>query len=152
VMMSKKKAHIILILCDILAALLFWLGYEIVNGVATSIVNYADSIEFNSRVGFLFIGVGLPIAHLFVILSYFFPKVIERKNVLFNYSFFILLIVLLASGFFTSARVRTYVERAGYLRCPQAEHQLSFSTGFVYTKDDAICSRLIEEESKPRRY
>jgi Ni,Fe-hydrogenase I cytochrome b subunit len=68
---------------------------------------------------------------------------------LFNWSALILLIVLFASGFFISARMQTYAERKGYLRCPQADRQLSFSTGLVYTKDAPICRRLVEEKRKP---
>ncbi len=150
--MSKKKAHILMILFDILAMLIFWMGYDIVHRIVAGIANSADSIEFNNRVGFLFLGVAFPITHLVAIYEYCWPKVVERKTALFNYLFFILLIVLFASAFFISARVRTYVEYAGYQRCPQADHQLSFSTGLVYTKDDTVCSRLIEEKRKPRRY
>jgi hypothetical protein len=132
--------------------LIFWMGCDIVHGIVTGIANSADSIEFNNRVGFLFLGIALPITHLLAIYEHFWPKVIEKKAILFNWSIFILLIVLFASGFFISSRVRTYIERAGYMRCPQADHRLSFSTGLVYTKDAAICSRLIEEKRKQRRY
>ena len=150
--MSKNKAHIVLIFLDVLVVLLIWMGYEIVKGVVTGISNYADSVEFNSRVGFLFIGVGLPITHLLVILSYFWPKVVERKSILFNYLFFVLLIVLFASAFLITSRVQTYAEQAGYLRCPEADHRLTFSTGLVYTKNEAVCSRLIDEKRTSRRY
>jgi len=137
---------------DILFILLFWMGYDIVNRIAADIAHSANSVEFNNRVGFLFVGVGIPVAHLFAIYEYFWPNVVARRNALFNYMFLILLIVLFVCGFFISARVQAYVARAGYLHCPQADRQLSFSTGLVYTKDDAICSQLIEEKRKPRRY
>jgi hypothetical protein len=152
VMMSKKKAHVLLILLDIFSISGLWMGYDLINQVVVNITHAADSVEFNNRIGFLCFGVALPITHLFLIYEYFWPKVVKKKTILFNWSFFILLIVLFASGFFISSRVRTYVERAGYMRCPQADHRLSFSTGLVYTKDAAICSRLIEEKRKPRRY
>lgn len=149
--MSKKKAHILMILFDMLAILIFWMGYDIVSKIVTGITNSADSVEFNNRVGFLFVGVALPITHLVAVYEYFWPKVVERKIALFNYLFFVLIIVLFAIGFYISARVQTYVERAGYLRCPHADHQLTFSTGLVYTKDEAICYRMVAEKSKPRR-
>ncbi|MEJ2158687.1 MAG: hypothetical protein P8X96_25450 [Desulfobacteraceae bacterium] len=119
---------------------------------AGGILHDADSIEFNNRVGFLFIGVGLPIAHLFSIFSNFYPKVVERKSALFNYSFFILLIVLMASAFLIAARVQAFVEQTGYLRCAEADHQLTFSTGLVYTRNDGICGQLIEEKFTSQRY
>lgn len=150
--MSKKKALILFILFDILAMLVFWIGYNEINQVITNIAHSADSVEFNHRVGFFFIGVLVPMAHLLGICEYFWPKVVKKRTVLFNWSALILLIVLFASGFFISARVRTYVERAGYLHCSQADNSMTFSVYLVYTKNDIVCSQLIEEKRKPRRY
>jgi len=151
-MMSKKKAHIFLIFFDIFSVICLWAGYKLINQVFVDIAHSAGAIEFNNRVGFFCFGALMPLVHLFAIYEYFWPKTIEKRMALFNWSAFVLLIVLFASSFFISARVRTYVERAGYLHCTQADRQLSFSTGFVYTKDETICSQLIEEKRKPRRY
>ena len=148
-MMSKKKAHIILILFDIFSIGCLWAGYKLINQVVIEITHSANAIEFNNRIGFFCFGVLMPIVHLFAIYEYFYPKTVEKKIALFNWSALILLIVLFASGFFISARMQTYAERKGYLRCPQADRQLSFSTGLVYTKDAAICRRLVEEKRKP---
>jgi hypothetical protein len=123
----------------------------LINQVVIDIADSANAIEFNNRVGFFCFGVLMPMAHLFAIYEYFFPKTVAKRMALFNWSAFILLIVLFACGFCISAGVQTYVERAGYLRCPQADRQLSFSTGLAYTKDDATCGRLVEEKRKPRR-
>lgn len=151
-MMSKKKAHVLLVILDIFSIIGLWMGYNLINHVVVDITHSTDTVELNNRIGFLCFGVALPIIHLFSIYEYFWPKVVKKKAILLNWSIFILLIALFASGFFISARVRTYVEYAGYQRCPQADHQLSFSTGLVYTKDAAVCSRLVEEKRKPRRY
>ena len=150
-MMSKKKAHAVLVLLDIFSIISLWLGYHRINQVVVGITHSADFVEFNNRVGFLFIGAALPMVHLFAIFEYFWPKIIEKRMVLFNWSVVILLIILISGALFVPTRMQTYVERAGYLRCSQADHQLSFSTGLVYTKNDAVCSRLIEEKSKSRR-
>jgi len=149
---EQKKAQVIILFGDILALLIFWIGYNEINQVVAGVAHYADSVEFNNRVGFFFIGVGLPITHLYAIYENYWPKVAKKKNALFNYLFLILIIVLFASGFFVSARVQTYVVRAGYLHCHQADESMSFSAYLVYTKDDAICGQLIEEKRKPRRY
>ena len=50
--MSKKKALILFILFDILAMLVFWIGYKEINQVVAGIAHFADSVEFNHRVGF----------------------------------------------------------------------------------------------------
>lgn len=150
--MSKKKALILFILFDILAMLVFWIGYNEINQVIANIAHCADSVEFNHRVGFFFIGVLVPMAHLLGICEYFWPKVVQKRMAWFNWSALILLIVLFASGFFISARVQTYVERAGYLHCSQADNSMTFSVYLVYTKNDIVCNQLIEEKRKPRRY
>jgi hypothetical protein len=151
-MMSKKKAHVVIVFIDLLAMLIFWIGYNEINRVVVDIAHTADSVEFNNKVGLFFIGVGIPIIHLFIIYEHFWPKVVKRRIAWFNLFGIILLIFLFASAFFISARVRTYVERSGYLHCSPADHDMSFSIYLNYTKNDAICSRLIEEKSKPRRY
>lgn len=150
--MSKPKAHILLVLFDIFSIICLWAGYKLINQVVIDIAHSADAIELNNRVGFFCFGVLIPMVHLFAVYEYFWPKVVEKRMAHFNWSAVILLIVLFASGFFISGCVQTYVAQAGYLRCPQADRQLSFSTGLVYTKDDVICSRLIEEKRKLRRY
>lgn len=150
--MSKKKAHFAILLIDLLALLIFWIGYNEINQVVIDIAHSADSVEFNNKVGLYFVGVGIPIVHLFTIYEYFWPKIVKRRMAWFNLSGIILLIVLFASAFFISVRVRTYVERAGYLHCRPADHDMSFSTYLNYTKNDDTCSQLIEEKRKPRRY
>jgi hypothetical protein len=150
-MMSKRKAHFFMILFDLLALSIFWLGYDEINHVVIDIAHSADSVEFNNRVGFFFIGVLMPMAHLFAIYEYFWPKSVKKRMALFNWSAVILLIVLFASAFFISARLGTYVEQAGYLYCHPADKSMTFCTYLVYTKNEATCRRLVEEKRKPRR-
>ena len=113
--MSKKKAHIFLLLIDIFSIIGLWAGYNEINQVVIDIAHSADAVEFNNRVGFFCFAVLMPMVHLFAIYEYFWPKVIEKRMAWFNWLAFILLIVLFASSFFISARVRAYVERAGYM-------------------------------------
>ena len=150
--MSKKKAHFVILFIDLLALLIFWIGYNEINQVVIDIAHSADLVEFNNKIGLYFIGVGIPIVHLFTIYEYFWPQIVKRRMAWFNLSGIILLIFLFASGFFISARVRTYVERAGYLHCSQADNSMTFSVYLVYTKNDIVCNQLIEEKRKPRRY
>lgn len=150
--MSKKKAHFVILFIDLLALLIFWTGYHEINQVVVDIAHSADSVEFNNKVGLYFVGVGIPTVHLFAIYEYFWPQVVKKRMAWFNLSGIILLIVLFASAFFISVRVRTYVERAGYLHCRTADHDMSFSTYLNYTKNETTCSQLIEEKRKPRRY
>ncbi len=145
--MSKKKALILFTFCDLLALLALWLGYDVINNVVGGIANSADMVGFNNRVGFLVFGVSLPIVHIFAICDYlFFQKIFAKKAAWVNGAFIILGIVFFASAIFISAYMRTYVERAGYLRCPEADKRMTFSTYLMYTKNYEICSRLVEEK------
>ncbi len=151
--MSKTKAHIIILLADIIALFCFWMGYDEINQVLVGIANSANTVEFMNRVGFLWLGPVIPATHLFILgYNKWWHKKLEQKTRLLNWSFIILGVVLFVSAFFVSARLQAHIERAGYLHCSQVDHKLSFSTGFVYTKDAAICDQLIEEKRKQRRY
>jgi hypothetical protein len=150
--MSKRKAHTVILFIDLLAMLIIWIGYNEINQVVVDIAHSVDSVEFNNKVGLFFIGIGIPIIHLFIIYEHFWPQVVKKRMIWFNFSGIFLLIVLIASAFFVSARMRTYVEQAGYLHCSPADDDMSFTTYLNYTKDDAICSRLIEEKRNARRY
>jgi hypothetical protein len=79
-MMSKRKAHLILILFDMLAILVSWVGYSEISQVVGGIAHSAESVEFNNRVGFFFIGVVVPMAHLLALYEYLWPKVVEKKR------------------------------------------------------------------------
>ncbi len=85
--MSKKTAHVVIIFADLLAMFIFWIGYNEINQVVAGIAISADSVEFNNKVGLFFIGIGIPIAHIFAVYEKFFPKAVKRKNVFFNYFF-----------------------------------------------------------------
>ena len=47
--MSKPKAHLILILFDILAISVFWIGHNEISQVFGGIAHSAESVEFNNR-------------------------------------------------------------------------------------------------------
>jgi hypothetical protein len=141
-MMSKPKAHLILFLFDIIVILICWIGYHEISRVVDGIAHSAESVEFNNRVGFFFIGVVVPMAHLLSITEHLWPKVVGKKKALINRWAFILFILISACCLSISIGVRAYVERAGYLHCPRADSKMTFCTYLVYTKVDATCARL----------
>lgn len=150
--MSRTNAHILAIVFDIAAIIGLWAGYHFISQVVTGIAQSADTVEFNSKVGFFCFGIAFPIVHLVAIYEYFRPEVVKKRMALFNWSGLVLLIVLFVCAFFVSVGVRTYVGQSGYLHCKEADHQLTFSTGLVYTRNDDICSQLIEEKITSQRY
>jgi hypothetical protein len=147
-MMSKPTAHIILILFDLLAILVFLIGYNEISRVVGGIAHSVESVEFNNRVGFFFIGVLVPMAHLLAVYEYLWPQVAEKKKALINWSAIILFVIISVCCFSISIGVKVYVERVGYFHCPGADSGMTFCTYLVYTKDDATCRRLVEEKRK----
>ena len=149
--MGKKTAHIVLIFGDFLTLFILWIGYNEINGVVTGIAKFSDSVSFNSKVGGFFVIIFMPIIHIYVICEYFFlQKVLPKIAKWVNRSIIILCIVLFASAIFISFYMRVYVIRAGYVHCYELDDQLSFSTYLMYTKNNDVCSRLIEEKNEEK--
>ncbi len=147
--MSKRMAHVVLVLVDILALFAIWLGYDEIRRVFIGIVNSADIISFNNRTGFLFVAIIVPITHSFAVCHhYWWQKALKKKATLVNWSFIVLGLVVFASAFLISTHIQTYVEKAGYQHCPKGDDRMTFSTYLVYTKDAAICRQLTVENKK----
>ncbi len=143
--MSKKKALIVLTVINLLALWALWLGYNEFNEVFTGVARFADTVSLNNRIGFFLVGIGVPIGYVFTLCDHFFlHRFFEKKAPWVNGAFITLGIVLLASAIFMSVFMRTYVERAGYLHCPQADERMTFITYLMYTKNYEICSQLVE--------
>lgn len=146
--MSKKKAHIILILADIFALLVFWWGYHKISQVFVSVANSADAVSFINRAGIPFVCIAMPMIHLLGIYDYFWPNFLAKRTALVNRSVIILGIVLFAIAFFISSYMKTYVEQAGYQYCRGASGVSALFRTLVYTKDPDVCSRLTNEKRK----
>lgn len=149
--MSKKKALIILTFINFLALLALWWGYSEFNKVFAGVAKFSDTVSINNRIGFFLVGIGVPIGYIFALCDYFFlHNYFKKKAAWVNWGFIILGIVLFTSAIVVSAYMRTYVERAGYLHCPEADKRMSFTTYLMYTKNYDICSRLVEGKEKNR--
>lgn len=147
--MSKKKALILFAVFDLLALLALWLGYNEINNVVDGIANFADTVSLNNRIGFFSFGIGIPIGHVLLICDYLFlHRVYAKKPAWGNGVYIIFGVVLFASAIFISGYMRAYVERAGYLHCPEADDRMTFTTYLMYTKNNDICSQLIVENRK----
>jgi hypothetical protein len=145
----KKKALVLFTVFDLLALLALWLGYNEINKVITDISNFADTVSLNNRIGFFSFGIGVPIGHVLLICDYLFlHRVFARKPAWGNRTYIIFGVVLFASAIFISVYMRTYVERAGYLHCPEADDRMTFTTYLMYTKNYDICSQLAAEKRK----
>lgn len=146
--MNKKKGLILFSFFDLFVLFGLWLAYDEINQVFTGIANSVDAVSFNNRIGFFIVGIGLPLVHFFGIIIFFWPKLLAKRTSLVNRLLIVLGAVLLASGFFISAYMQTYVERAGYQYCRGASGVSALSKTIVYTKDPEVCSRLTDEKIK----
>ena len=147
--MSKKTAHTVLILIDLLAIFALWLGYDEIRQILTGLADAADTISFNNRVGFLFVAVLVPMAHIYAICEYFFlKKIVIQKAAMINGLVIMVGCAVFAFAFFISKNIQTHVEEAGYHHCPAADDRMTFSTYLVFTKDETVCRRLVLENKK----
>lgn len=141
--MNKKLAHAILFIGDILCFWGLWYGYHEFQRVFIESTNHADVIEFGNRVGFFILGIILPVAHILSIIEYFNAELIRIHHRLMNYSAFIILFILLATGFIGSSWLKTQVENAGYIYCRDASGISALAKKVVYTKNMAICEKAV---------
>jgi hypothetical protein len=148
--MNKKLAHTILFIGDISCFWGLWYGYHEFQRVFIESTNQADIIEFGNRVGFFIIGIILPIAHILSIIEHFNAELIRIHNKLLNYSAFIILFILLATGFIGSSWIKTQVENAGYIYCRNASGISALAKTLVYTKDMDICEKVAESKIKQK--
>ncbi len=146
--MSKKKAHIILLLGDLFCFWLLWIGYHEWQSILLEITNQADVIKVSSREGFYIFGIFLPPIHFLTIVEHFRPTWIHKYVRLMNQGAIITLIALFAAGFIGSSWIKSKVENAGYVYCRNASGVSALAKTLVYTKDMAICEALVESKRR----
>ena len=144
--MSKKTAHVIIFLGDLLCLWGLWIGFNEIKGIFNALHSQADIIRVGSRVGFYIMGIFLPVTHIFIVANSFIP-VIERKySRLVNQCFAVAIIVLLASGFIGSHVIRKSVANAGYTYCREASGLSTLVRTLVYTKTMDICEKETQKK------
>jgi len=143
--MSKKTAHIGLLFVDVFAFFAIWLGYYQIHQVVIGISSSSDAVSFLNQVGLLFPMLSIPVFHIFALVEYFKPSLVAKKQHLINRAIIIFIIVLLVIGFFISAYIKNYVERAGYDYCRDASSISALFETSVYAKDAEACRRYIIE-------
>jgi hypothetical protein len=146
--MKKENALILLTIFDIFSFFVLWLGFHEIHTVVIDISNSSDSVSFINRIGFTFLAVVVPLAHIFMIFEYFHIDKIKKNAHLINKAIYTIFIVLFAASIFISAYLKIYVENAGYHYCSQASGVSALSRTLVYTKDEETCIRLAEEKRR----
>lgn len=144
--MSKSTAHIILILANIIAVLVFWWGCHQINNVFEDIALSADSVSFSNRIGFAFIGIVMPFAQILALCEHFWPEYLQKRNRLINQITIISGIVLLSSAALFSGYMQYHVEKIGYQYCRGASGVSALLKTLVYSKDSEVCNQLVEEK------
>jgi len=143
--MSKKTAHIVLIFTDIFAIFTCWLGYYQIHQVIIGISSSSDAVSFLNRVGLCFIGIAIPLFHIYAIVEYSKPSLFAKRQGLVNRAIIVFSIVLFMAGIFISTYIKNYVERAGYDYCRDASSISALFETSVYAKDAEACRRYIIE-------
>ncbi len=140
--MSKRTAHFILFFGDILAIFTFWLGYNEIHQVFIGVTSSSDSVSFMNRTGAHFIMISLPIFHLFALVDYFKPSLVEKWRDPFHRAILFLTLGLFVLAFFISTGTKQYVENSGFQYCQDATSSGVLFRKLVYTKDRETCDKL----------
>jgi hypothetical protein len=148
---NKILGHIFFLFIDLFSLWLLWMGYNEIKEIITGFQNQADVIHVGSRVGFYVVGAFIPATHIFIIVNSFFPVIEKKYSRLVNKCCVVVLITLLATGFFGSSFIRVSVENAGYTYCRNASGISSLARTLVYTKNIDICDELVESKRKRQK-
>ncbi len=140
--MSKRNAHIILIIADIIALLVFWWGYSQIRVVFEDIALSADAVSFTNRIGFAFVGIVMPFAQVLALSEHFWPSYIHMRRKIISRIIIVSGIALFASAILISVYMQKHVEKAGYQYCRNASGVSALSKTLVYTKNSNICQQL----------
>jgi amino acid permease len=146
--MTKKKAHIILSILDLLIIEGIITFYYDFRQIILDTSNHVEMISFSNRMGFFILGVGLLIIHLMVIVEHFKPELIKKNNKILNVGLIALAIALFTTAFTGSEWIKSKVENAGYVYCRKASGASALAKTLVYTKNMEICEELVETKRK----
>lgn len=148
--MTQKQAHSALFLFDLLGIVMIWMAYNEFQRIPIEISNQLATIRFGNRVGFLVVGIGIPIFHILILMDRLKPNIAKKHRITFNSGIILLIISLIVSGFATSSWMKSQVENAGYVYCRQVSGAGATSKTLVYAKDIKTCEYLAEKRKKDR--
>jgi|GEM_PF-2037686 len=143
--MSKKMAHVILLLANIFALIMFWFGCSEVERIFSEAATLVESISFQNRLGFTFIGITLPLVYLFAVWEKLWPINFNRRRDAINRVATVVGIGLIAGAILFSVYLQNHVEDAGYVYCDGAMRPSSIFKTLVYARDEDVCRRLTSE-------
>lgn len=146
--MNKKMSHTILFILDLFCIWGIWFGYSELKLTLSEVNNQADMIRFSNRAGFFVLGFGFPPIHLFTIVDNARPSLFKKYIPIVNKSVIVLVVGLLAAGFFSSYWLKSQVENAGYVYCRKASGVSALAKSLAYTKDMKICEDLVRSEKE----
>lgn len=143
--MSKVKAHVILILADILAIIAIWWGYRQIHDLLTGISFSVDAVSFTNRIGFAFVGILLPFAQVNALFEHLWPAKVYRRTRYLIFTTIVLGIVIFFGAVSISFYMQKYTEEAGYQYCSGASGVSALARTLVYTRNSEICSKATAE-------
>jgi len=120
-----------------------FIGYDEFRRILAEIKIQAEIIKFGNRIGFIIVGIVIPVVHFIGAVDYFWPKPIQQNKRALNISLIILCIALLITAFSCSSWMKSKVENAGYIYCRNDSGISALAKILIYTKDMEICEALV---------
>lgn len=150
--MSKRQAHILfLVLFDIPFLLAFWYFFNEFRNMFLDVINQADLVKVGSKDGFFILAVAAPFIHLVTVIEYFCFEFFKKHARLINYSLIGMVVLFLVSAISISILTIIKVENAGYINCEPLEWSGTYSKAYTYTRDQAICDRLVAQKGREKQ-
>jgi hypothetical protein len=150
--MSKRQAHILfLVLFDIPCLVAFWYFFNEIRNIFLDVINHADLVSVGSKDGFFIFAIVAPTGHLIGVIEHFSSEFVKKHTRSISYGFLGMLILLFVSAFTISAVIKAKVENAGYKNCEPLEWSGTYSKSYAYTRDQAICDRLVAKKDKEKQ-
>lgn len=141
--MNKKFAHIGLLFFDVIGLSCLWAGYFVLVRILEEISINAETIEYGNRVGFLMVGILMPLLHFVITIEHFWPEFVKKHMRILSQTLIFTLVGLITAGFASSIWINAKVENAGYVYCSEASGISALAKNLIYARDMEICDALV---------
>ena len=140
-MINRKYALIAFVFADLLAILGIYMGYHWLSEIFDEVNSAAEIIEYQKYTGYVFLGIILPVIHIYGIIETLWPMHVRTYIVTTEKIFIGFAVFLFTSCIFLTNWVPHKLQKEGYVYC----HTSSFSVAsriLVYAKNDVVCQEI----------
>lgn len=132
--MSKKSAHLILLVVDLAALFACYYVFNVYSDIISQINNQVEIIDVQKPLGMYALLIVVPVIH-----ALGFVKIPENRLKLANISMVVFFIVLTVFSWIFDVKLEDKIEDAGYYYCSTLSESMTVSEFRTYLKDEDTC-------------